>query len=293
MTPDDPRHGTRAGYLAGCRSENCTRAHTRWMKAYKLAAERNGGRTQIDPAPIRAHILTLLSRMTLGGIAALSGSSASHLRNILDGQHPTMRADLAARLLAISIDTPSGSHHVDPTGARRRLQALALLGFGFERLARMVDDCSAFNLREIAYGNRTRITSDHEQAIRVVFDRLVRDGRPYAPSNRHERAGAARIIQRAQRAGWVSALAWDGNSIDDPNARPVGIIDHHRAKQDLDEAAILQRINGVRTAKTRGAENVEVVRRMLAAGWTQSGIRRHTGLKVERYINQASLGRAA
>lgn len=36
MTPEDPRHGTHRGYVVGCREDCCTRAHTRYMKLYRL-----------------------------------------------------------------------------------------------------------------------------------------------------------------------------------------------------------------------------------------------------------------
>lgn len=289
MTPDDPRHGKRAGYLAGCDQPCCTVPNSRWLKQYKLAAQRNGGRTTIDPAPVRQHLQMLQKRMTLGAIAGVTHSSASHLRKILDGQPAPMRRELAARILALKVTTPVGRHWVDATGARRRIQALAVIGYSFERVADHVETCGPFNLREIACGKRAMVRSETNACIAAAYRKLLRT--PFAPRNSYERAGMIRIQQRAAAAGWVSGLAWD--HIDDPAAEPVGLIHAGDEPGVYDESRVLARIAGDRTAKTRGPENVEVVRRMLAAGWTQNGIHRHTGLKAERYIERARLERAA
>jgi hypothetical protein len=40
MSPDDKRHGTNAGYVAGCREECCRRPHMRELKAWRLSGPR-------------------------------------------------------------------------------------------------------------------------------------------------------------------------------------------------------------------------------------------------------------
>lgn len=286
MTPDDPRHGRRAGYLAGCRETCCTVPNFRVSKRYRHEARLNGGRTTVDPAPVRAHLQYLQTRMSLSAVADITGSSASHLQKIVDGAHPVMLRGLAARILAVTVDTPIGPHWIDATGSRRRLQALAVVGFSFERVATMVDGCGAFNLREIAYGNRERVRYDNAQQIREVFERITREGKPYTPLNHYERHGTARIMKRARESGWVSALAWDEGTIDDPAARPIGLITTEWDPAGYDESRVQRRINGDRSVRLHRGESVEVVRRMLADGHSQNAIRRLTGLKPDRYMAQ-------
>lgn len=283
MTPDDTRHGSRAGYLAGCGHTCCTEANFRVSKRYRLEAQRNGGRTTVDPAPARAHLQYLQARMSLSAIADVIGSSASHLQNIVDGAHPVMLRGLASRILAVTVDTPIGTHWVDATGSRRRIQALAVIGYSFERVASMVDGCGGFNLREIAYGHRTRVRFDNEQQIKAVYDRLTRTGKPYTPSTHHERQGSARIVKRAKDSGWVSALAWEDGTIDDPAAQPTGVATSADQPAVLDESRIQRRINGDQAVKLHKGESAEIVRRMLAARVTPREINRRTGIKVERY----------
>jgi hypothetical protein len=43
MLPDDPRHGTNAGYSSGCRQTCCRRAHARFKKGRRLVALRQHG----------------------------------------------------------------------------------------------------------------------------------------------------------------------------------------------------------------------------------------------------------
>lgn len=284
MTPDDPRHGQRSGYLAGCRETCCTVPNFRVSKRYRHEARLNGGRTTVDPAPVRAHLEHLQTRMSLSAIADVAGSSASHLQKIMEGAHPAMLRGLAARIMAVTLDTPIGTHWVDATGSRRRIQALAVIGYSFERVALMVGTCGPFNLREIAYGKRSRIRFDNEQRIKAVYERIIRTGKPYTPSTSCERQGAVRIMKRAKASGWVSALAWDDDTINDPTARPVGMITAAWEPAGNDDARIERRINGDRTVRLHRGESVEVVRRMLAAGHTQADIRRLTGLKPERYL---------
>lgn len=288
MTPDDPRHGRRAGYLAGCRSTCCTIPNYRASKKYKLEAQRNGGRTTVDPAPVRAHIQHLQTRMSLNAVADIIGSSASHLRKIVDHAHPVMHRDLAERILAVTIDAPVGTHWVDATGSRRRIQALAAIGYSFERLATMTAGCGAFNLRQIAYGERSRVRFDNAREIHAVFDRITREGRPYTPRNHRDRTGAERMIRRANASGWVSALAWDEGSIDDPQARPVGLVTWDWDPAGYDETRIERRINGDRTVRLHKGETAEVVRRLRAAGVSSRTILRDYGIKAERYTAQIS-----
>ena len=54
MNPDDPRHGTNAGYSAGCRLDCCRHAHMVWMKRYRMV-----GRGLVPPLGSRRRIEAL------------------------------------------------------------------------------------------------------------------------------------------------------------------------------------------------------------------------------------------
>lgn len=283
MTPDDPRHGERAGYLAGCKDDCCTVANRRWAKQWRLNASRNGGRTTVPTEPVRRHVLMLQQTMSLCSIGEASGTSSSQLSRLLQGAHPRMWASTASALLAVQPGAKVGGHYVAAVGARRRVQALATLGYTFEELERRLNGYARSNLRMLAYGKRDWITSDTVTRIQAVYDELW--DRPATGDTRVQRGAITKTKRRAQALGWVSPLAWDDDTIDDPNARPTGVdIDCVVVSVGPDEAKIQRRMAGDKTAKTRGPENFEVVRRLLAAGHSRRWIAQHTGLKVERYL---------
>lgn len=60
MRPDDPRHGTNAGYINGCRQDCCRQAHANYRRG--LRARRYLLRTDglfVDPTPTRRRIQAL------------------------------------------------------------------------------------------------------------------------------------------------------------------------------------------------------------------------------------------
>ncbi|HEY3559629.1 MAG TPA: hypothetical protein VGL05_19305 [Kribbella sp.] len=289
MTPDDPRHGRRSGYLAGCRNTCCSEPNRRWTKQWRLQAARNGGRTTVPTEPIRQHVLQLQSSMSLSAIGKACGMNSSQMVRLVRGDHPRMWADTARRLLAVRPDMQVGGAYVSAVGSRRRVQALVAVGYGLERIEPYLSGYGRTNLRMLANGDRGWITSDVAQRIKAAYEELSMR-QPAAPTRQHQ-AGITKSRNRARALGWVSPLAWDDDTIDDPNARPVGVITAAWDPAGCDDARIERRINGDRTIRLHRGESVEVVRRMLADGHTQNEIRRLTGLKPERYMAEIRAAR--
>ncbi len=101
-------------------------------------------------------------------------------------------------------------------GARRRLQALATLGWSIPALA-AVADAPVGTLSEVA--KRNTITRATHDAVARVYD-VLWDQVP--PSTcRAERMSSGRVRALAARRGWVPPLAWDEDTIDDPEAVPA------------------------------------------------------------------------
>lgn len=283
MTPADPRHGTRAGYVAGCRTDCCAVPNRKWVKQYRLNALRNGGRTTVPTEHVRQHVLHLQQTMSLVAIGKASGTSSAQLSRLLHGVHARMHTKTAAAILSVRPDANVGGHYVSAIGAQRRLQALVALGYSFEQLEPYFGGYGRANLRIVALGNRQWITSRTATKIKAVYDELW--DKPPVGTNQQERGWVTRTKRRAAKLGWAGPLAWDDDTIDDPNAKPVGMRHLHEADGHIvDESAIERRMAGDRTAKTRGPENFEVVRRLLNEGRSQRWIAQHTGLKVERYL---------
>jgi hypothetical protein len=146
MSTDDPRHGTYAGYVAGCRNDCCRTAARRYQK-----------------------------------------------RRVYEGK----------------------PRRVSSLGTRRRIEALACLGWDMYAIARHLgtgrDTVRQWTMHETVY-RRT-----HERMV-AVYDELSMRLPPQ--DTKDQRATVAKTRNRAARMGWYPPLSWDEGEIDNPDARP-------------------------------------------------------------------------
>lgn len=98
------------------------------------------------------------------------------------------------------------SPYIDVTGTRRRIQALAAIGYPTREIARRIGRASNFGT--MLWGDG-RVHRNVAGQVLAAYEQL--SGTP-GPSQRARRAAAA--------AGWVPPLAWDDETIDDPHAQP-------------------------------------------------------------------------
>lgn len=160
-------------------------------------------------------------------------------------------------------------------GTIRRLQALCAIGWTQQDIGARLG-LSRSRVSQIIQTTRQGVRPETAKKVADLYDELW-DVIPVGPAANRARADAA-------RKQWVSALAWDDDVIDDPEAKPVGV-----GEQDIagyDETRIERRIAGDRTVRLHKGETAEVVRRLVADGWSLNAIRRHTGVKPERYITR-------
>lgn len=177
--------------------------HTRHKRGRLLRHRGIPGR--LDATPVAAHLRLLLdSGWTRLQIADASGVSERAIRYILNGQ-PTVQRPKHAALLALA---PRQDARVRADGTRRRIQALACMGWPITRTARLAG-CSHNHAFQILGGGRERI------AWRVAdgYARVYRD-------LAHRRGPSEFTRTIARRNGWHGPLAWDRGAIDDPRAVP-------------------------------------------------------------------------
>lgn len=197
--PNDPRHGTVAGYnRIPCRELCCRAAYTRWRKHW--THDRNNGQTR----------------------------------------------------------------KVDATGIRRRIQALMALGWSIQSMA----DTAGTTHRVVQTALRSQsITRAKADRITAMYDRLSMRLPPERTGT--ERQSAARARNRAHADGWPPPLAWDDETIDDPNSRPYR---HQRRPEGgnaelrtVDRVVVERALNGQRVRATP-PERAEIARR-----WARTG----------------------
>lgn len=162
-------------------------------------------------------------------------------------------------------EKPASVQLVDGTGTVRRLQALATLGWDAPSLAPHVG-VSAERVWQLRSGKHPTLQARTADAVARAYEHLSMTRRPDGREARMCRA-------YAQRQRWVPPLAWDDDTIDDPDAEPRTIAD---TDVEVDEVAVEEAIAGRRVTLTR-AERREVVHRLTARGYSAAEIAERLG----------------
>ena len=102
--------------------------------------------------------------------------------------------------------TIPGDYEVTAIGARRRLEALAAIGYTVTDLAEFL------NIDAGHFAEDLEVPPYKFTAVAALFDRLqLRPGT------------SERVRDEASERGWAPPLAWDEDNIDDPDAEPQGV----------------------------------------------------------------------
>lgn len=221
------QHGTHTCYVQDkCRCLPCAYAHSTYEQ--NRTRQNAYGRSNLTAAePIREHIRGLMEAgIGLKQITRLTGVNGGALCKILygipsQGRPPAKRVHIttATKLLAITPTSSNlaGGTRIPAHGATRRIQALIARGWSQAKLADRLNIQPA-NFTTIVHGRDTHITARTAAKIRDLYDELWDQTPPAA--TRWERAAIARAQGQATTHGWAPPLAWDDDTIDDPDARP-------------------------------------------------------------------------
>lgn len=208
-------HGTRAKYtVEKCQCDACREANR--LYSGQLMREHLYGRYDrlVDAAPVTEHIRTLQAAgISLQRVAEIVGSGKKTPVQISLGRVKRCKKELAAAILAIPVDPvrlgdPGGK--VPSVGAVRRLQALCATGYTLTELGSML----GMDVRDMSSvvnnGNgRDRMKIYRARKIYALYDELW--DRPQ---------DKPRAVRFAAKHGWAPPLAWDDDTIDDPDAVP-------------------------------------------------------------------------
>lgn len=231
-------HGTITRFKRGCSCDPCRlrwNAYQRRVRKLKAYGRWQPWADLVDAEPVRRHVRALQAAgLGLDRLVELSGIGEGTLFPLLYGEPPKglgptkrMRRDRAESILAVraTMDTLALGARIDATGTRRRLEALAALGWSSTVLAAKLG-------RPATAVRRTRsarlVTVKSARQIRALYDNLW-DQRP-PMSTPDERGLVTKTIRLAQRRGWAPPMAWDDDTIDDPTAQPEGLGNRDRRR---------------------------------------------------------------
>ena len=228
-------HGTSYAYVAHkCRCDVCRREHARRQKRYRLDRAR-GVQRLVDAQPLRDHVAALTAAgMSQWDITIAAGwKSRNALADALRRSKVTPRT--MQRVLAVSVPPVSRRNgYVDATASQRRLQALAVMGWPTREIAARLGNLDAQTYVYIANGRTRTIRRRTEDAIAALYDELW---------DQPGRSARTRTI--ALRKGWAPPLAWDDDTIADPDAQPHG---EHWQPRKRDRAAVVEDFTEMRSA---------------------------------------------
>ncbi len=261
------QHGQRVTYIVDrCRCEPCAAANSAYERQRIRSHAYGRFDSLVEANDVRAHVQQLRTcGMGIRRIAEAAGVTRSTVTNLLYGKRnrpPSRRVtgDTARRIQGVADVAVTGlaAHAlVDSSGSRRRLQALATLGWSTAALARR----AGINRQRLDRAlTRDRSSAATTLAVAKLYDALWSTTAP--PS-----AAATRTMRVARGRGWVPPLAWD-DEIDLPSAE---------AHQPADAARDAERDDLVEAWTVRGDSTRIIAERLTCTTRTVTRMRRRIG----------------
>lgn len=270
MTPDDPRHGTNAGYQAHRKADqtpcdDCYRGRLRARKAIEL--DRLSGE-QLHYS--YDELLDLLGPWLALGLGPSAVTDAAGLGchrggGLLVPGRP-VRRQAFHQIAAVTEDDLSPRAKLWSHLTAQRIGSLMADGHTVTSMP--------VNLRG-QWRYRDKISVETARSIRDFFT-----------ENRDTSGPNVQVRARALNLGHLPPMAWD-----DPGtlAWPLGWTEPIVTTADIDPVVVDRIICGDFTVTSTHAERCEVTRRWVADGRSLNSLRMASGWKVERY-NQRPAG---
>lgn len=176
----------------------------------------------VPAEPARRHIQSLMEYgISIERMAEVSGLRPAVLSRIIYDftdrpMAKKIRTETADKIFAIKprFEYIHDRHHVDGTATRRRLQALAAIGYPFRGMGEFLP----LHPAQVGRTARSaRVEAGTHRAVAAAYSQLA----GCDPVTRGIRPGAALRVRRLAAAqGWAPPIAWDDDTIGDPEAQP-------------------------------------------------------------------------
>jgi hypothetical protein len=165
-------------------------------------------------------------------IGQAAGTGAMTVHRIVNARRPTVQAEVATRLLAVTEADIRGTHP-GPGGPMWRLRALVAMGHTCARMAAAIG-VPPGTLRRIVRGEAHTISPQLRQAVLALFDAWWDKTPPQR--TRQERLAVGNALRRAALKDWPPPAGLDEDDLDRPGyqpqcgwryARGAGVADDH------------------------------------------------------------------
>lgn len=199
-------------------------ASARWQARRRKLISYGQWEPFVDAEPVRQHLKSVMaSGMPIWAVCEQLGlPHESSLQHVLYGRGQygpgeQVRRETAELVLSYwpSLADFPDTARIDPTGTRRRVEALAVLGWSRAQIARQI------GMGETAFKkacHKERVTARLARQVAAVYDAWWnQDPAAYGISTN----AAARVRADAARSGFHGPLAWDDDTIDAPTALPA------------------------------------------------------------------------
>jgi hypothetical protein len=165
------------------------------------------------------------------------------------------------------------------TGTRRRLQALIALGWTTTQLGEAIGMHRGNLFTLAARPQPGLVQAVTARKVAALYDRLCMT---IPPASEY----ATKARNAATRRGWVPPLAWDDDTIDDPNARPRR--GRSRDTGPLFDMAVVLRLvdDSTRVRKLSPAEAAKAFQLLRERGLSDRAIEKNYGLVAARYTKK-------
>ncbi|MFJ4785078.1 hypothetical protein [Streptomyces sp. NPDC088794] len=221
-----PHHETLTCYTDySCRRTECVQRYNTWQNNRLRSVAEGTWQPFIDATPVREHLLKLYAAgHTPHGVSIRTGIDWNTVRLYTHAAPKQRRGmirqttpETAAKILSIPIQSGMPGR-VDPTGTRRRIQALSAIGWPLKELGPHLG-VQPDNVRRILVRGQ-KVYGATAQAAIDAYDQL-RNSRP----RRHgvSDIGVARALRNAKQHKWAPPKYWDQHpgAIDDPHFEPM------------------------------------------------------------------------
>lgn len=225
-----PRGTLLAYKIDKCRCGACTAANRRYGARRSRLLAYGQWAPLVDAGPARDHI-AMVGAAGLGQnrLAEVAEVSLPTVWRIAAGRTRRVRPQTATAILAVraDLDTLDDRALTDAAGTRRRLEALAVLGWSLgEQSARTGRPRNAFSRILTAPMVQARTARDVRALYSQLWDTPPPPGAP----------GSERARRYAARSGWLPPVAWDDDLIDLPDTDLQQELARRAALMDDDEA---------------------------------------------------------